>query len=98
MLDIVSRLLENDGLHHKRSSLVQSFQNLLTLFVQHIMNTSVVDVASTHLDGSFYSSIVYQRKQIIQTSYYGCRIVIELEKIGRLPIHDFILTRHKATN
>ena len=98
MLEIVPCLLVNDSLHHKRGCFVQSFQNLLALFVQHIVYASVIDVAGTHLYGSVNSCIVNQRKQTVQTALDGSGVVIELEKVGWLPVKDFLLARYEATD
>ena len=96
MADILSRLTEADGLHHKRSRFIQPLENFIALFVEHIMHAAVIDIAHAKGDGSIHSSIVQQGQQRIQAAPDGFCIVVELEQIRRLPVQKLPFARQEA--
>lgn len=48
---VAAGLPQADSLHHKGSGFIQTPQAVLTLAVQHIVDTAVIEIAGTDLDG-----------------------------------------------
>jgi hypothetical protein len=93
MLDVFPRLLEGNCLHNEGGGFIQSSQNLFAFFVQHIVNASVEYVARTDFDGSVHGALVKEWRQFVQVSQDLRGVVVKLEKIGGLPIENFIFSR-----
>ena len=89
---IIAGLLITDRLHHEGCSFVEAPQDILALFINHVMDTTVIDVTGSHLDGPGHGRIVQQGKQGIQTAPDGSGVVIELEQVGRLPVENFFFS------
>ena len=98
MADVVSGFLECNSLYNERGGFIQSPQNIFALFMQHIVNTSVVHVAGTDFDRSVHGTFVNNCHHLIKASLDWGGVMAKLEQVGRLPIHDFLFARKETTN
>ena len=71
MFYIFAGLLKSDSLNNERRGFIQSFQNILALFVHHIVNASVINIANSDFDCSVYSIFINYRKQLIKVACIG---------------------------
>ena len=88
---ISAGFLEYDGLHHEGCSFVQSFQNVLAVIVENVMDTTMIEVADTELDGPVYCRSVNALQHFVQAAHNGSGVMVELEQVGSISVQDLLL-------